>query len=77
MSKEQKRFEGTVDEVIEHRHPGSGVLEKTTLESIVSRVPIVAVNQRIADYKLITLAISKKKDLDLDSLDITCVPFAG
>ncbi len=77
MAKTQLRFEGSIDEVIEHRHPGSGVLEKETLEPIISRMPITAVNQRVADFKLITAAIAKKKDLDLDALDIVCSPFQG
>jgi hypothetical protein len=78
----QTRFEGTIDERVETRHKGSGVLECTDIVPVVSRIPIVATCVEVAHFNLITAAIAARKadpdnkaPINLKMLDIVCDPF--
>ena len=60
----------------------TNVFECTAIETIegqskalVYKQPISASGQKVAEAKLVEMARDFKKLLDLDTLEITCIPF--
>ena len=78
---EEKEFEGSVTQVAERRHPGSGTLEAITRVNLLHRVSVIAcdLDEAKADLRVMAEAVAKEKEVTFDKrmLEVTCCPFRG